>query len=301
MIQDTDIDKSGADRFGALGESLGHLVLSATQTGPACGWGPTSRATRRPTTPTTGPARERRVRSRATPTGWSPTGADTSSPTPPPTTCSWSTPPARSTCSPSSRPRPRRTSPGRGRRPVGPDVGRRRPRRGALRRRADRRPVQGRRRPGLAGRPGPSADGLRGGLHEHLGDRLRRDRPPPRARDRPARPDRPGRVRRADRGRAPAEPRTVLRSGLVSPTGLAVGPDGSIYISNYGSSPSTGAAPTARSSASRLAEGIAVGPGRRVAAGLRPQASKVTAIVVGYGPVLTSFPASPAPARGSDA
>lgn len=35
----------------------------------------------------------------------------------------------------------------------------------------------------------------------------------------------------------------LLTSGLVSPTGLAVGPDGSIYISNYGSSPSTGAAP----------------------------------------------------------
>ncbi len=38
--------------------------------------------------------------------------------------------------------------------------------------------------------------------------------------------------------------RTVLASrGLVSPTGLAVGPDGAIYISNYGSSPSTGAGP----------------------------------------------------------
>jgi sugar lactone lactonase YvrE len=38
--------------------------------------------------------------------------------------------------------------------------------------------------------------------------------------------------------------RTVLVSrGLRSPTGVAVGPDGSIYISNYGSSPSTGAAP----------------------------------------------------------
>jgi glucose/arabinose dehydrogenase len=38
--------------------------------------------------------------------------------------------------------------------------------------------------------------------------------------------------------------RTVLvSSGLVSPTGVAVGRDGSIYISNYGSSPSTGSAP----------------------------------------------------------
>ncbi len=36
---------------------------------------------------------------------------------------------------------------------------------------------------------------------------------------------------------------TLLGRGLRSPTGLAVGPDGSIYISNYGSSPSTGAAP----------------------------------------------------------
>jgi hypothetical protein len=38
--------------------------------------------------------------------------------------------------------------------------------------------------------------------------------------------------------------RTVLASrGLVDPTGLAVGPDDAIYISNYGSSPSTGAGP----------------------------------------------------------
>ncbi|HEX3874690.1 MAG TPA: ScyD/ScyE family protein [Solirubrobacteraceae bacterium] len=35
----------------------------------------------------------------------------------------------------------------------------------------------------------------------------------------------------------------LLTHGLVSPTGVAVGPDGSIYISNYGSSPSTGAGP----------------------------------------------------------
>jgi hypothetical protein len=42
----------------------------------------------------------------------------------------------------------------------------------------------------------------------------------------------------------PGDGRTVLLSrGLVSPTGVGVGPDGSIYISDYGSSPSTGAGP----------------------------------------------------------
>jgi hypothetical protein len=38
--------------------------------------------------------------------------------------------------------------------------------------------------------------------------------------------------------------RTVLlERGLVDPTGVAVGPDGSIYISNYGTAPSTGTPP----------------------------------------------------------
>jgi glucose/arabinose dehydrogenase len=42
---------------------------------------------------------------------------------------------------------------------------------------------------------------------------------------------------------AAKRPTVLLDSGLVSPTGLAVGPDGSIYISDYGSSPSTGPPP----------------------------------------------------------
>ena len=122
-----------------------------------------------------------------------------------------------------------------------PELRRRGAGRGALRRRAHGCAVHRRHGTCLADRPGQEDVDLRHGVHEHLGSRLRgknllvlelttKGLYGPRS---------PGALIRV----APNGARKVIASdGLAYPTGLAVG-NGSIYISNNGLFPASGAGP----------------------------------------------------------
>ena len=129
--------------------------------------------------------------------------------------------------------------------PGGAEQRRRRPRRRALRRRADGRAVRPRHGTRLAGRAGQEEIDLRLGVHEHLRSRVRRARTcscwrwPTKGCYGPRSPGALVRAR-TERQRARCSP----SSGLVYPTGLAVG-NGSIYVSNHGLYPAQAPARTA--------------------------------------------------------